>query len=295
MKDSIKEKTANRSRKRSRIKMLLAAAFVILDALLIAECVYSNTHIETEYFDYSSDKIPQSFDGFKIVQISDYHDHGNGFEQKLIGIVKDQQPDIILLTGDLVDSQYTDLEGTKDFLRDVSQIAQCYMVWGNHDMRLTNEQREEISLCCEESGISLLEDRAEYFEIDGERITIAGSSGVLNGSFDELREEIRGRAEDEEGKGFVLWINHYPEDAPYIVEDGTADLLFCGHAHGGLIRLPFINGIYAPGQGLFPEYTSGEYDYGEGKMIVSRGVGNSSFSLRMFDSFHLVVCTLRSE
>lgn len=282
------ENTENQPKKRSRIKTALITLLIIIDALLIAEVIYSNYHIETEQLEYVSDKLPESFDGFKIVQVSDYHDHGDGFEQRLIEEIKANDPDIILLTGDLVDSQYTNIENTKKFLRDAAQIAPCYMVWGNHDMRLTEEQREDISLCCEESGIALLDNKYQTIERNGESIIIAGSTGTLSGAFDEMKSTLKEQAESS----FVLWLNHYPEDATEIVGDGAADLLFCGHAHGGLIRLPFIKGLYAPGQGLFPKYTSGEYDFGGSKMIVSRGVGNSSFSLRMFDSFHLVVCTL---
>lgn len=284
------ENTEKKSKKRSRIKTILIALLIMIDALLVAEVTYSNYHIETELFEYSNDKLPESFDGFRIVQVSDYHDHGDGFEQRLIGEIKENAPDIILLTGDLVDSQYTNIENTKKILRDAAQIAPCYMVWGNHDMRLTEEQREDIARCCEESGIALLDNKYQTIERNGESIIIAGSTGTLSGAFDEMKSTLKEQAESS----FVLWLNHYPEDAPEIVGDGggAADLLFCGHAHGGLIRLPFIKGLYAPGQGLFPKYTSGEYDFGDGKMIVSRGVGNSGFSLRMFDSFHLVVCTL---
>ena len=102
------------------------------------------------------------------------------------------------------------------------------------------------------------------------------------------------------GEDVTIWLHHFPEDFEKIA-DGTksagyqTDLMFSGHAHGGLIGLPFTGGLFAPGQGFFPEYTSGIYTYNGSSMIVSRGLGNSSVTLRLFDPFHLVVCELERK
>ena len=290
-----------KEKKRRLFKAILLLLAAVIDALLIAETVYSNTHISIDSYECESEKVPQSFDGFKIVQISDYHKHGDGFEQKLVEMVSQQQPDIIVLTGDMVDSHLTDINDTMMFFEDISKVAPCYLVWGNHDMRLTDKQMEKLTNCCEDNGIEIVMERAVDIEKGGEHITVAGSYGytVPMGEFSQKLTE----------SPFVIWLNHFPEDAEkilgyeaaYLDENADmvcepfADLMFCGHAHGGLIRFPFKDGLYAPGQGLFPKYTGGEYYFYRGEMIVSRGMGNSGTSLRLFDDFDLVVCTLRSK
>lgn len=299
--DENKKEKKVKKRAPARLRLALLIAVVVIDALLIAETVYSNTHISVDNYEYESEKVPQSFDGFRIVHISDYHRHGDGFEQKLVELVSQQQPDIIVLTGDMVDSQLTSIDDTMMFFEDISKVAPCYLVWGNHDMRLTKKQREKLTTCCEENGIEIVEDKAVDIEKGGERITVAGSYGYIV-PMRELSQKL-------EESPFVIWLNHFPEDAErilgykaaYVDENGElvcepyADLMFCGHAHGGLIRFPFKDGIYAPGQGLFPKYTGGEYYFYRGEMIVSRGMGNSGTSLRLFDDFDLVVCTLKSK
>ncbi len=291
--EKIKKTEKKRLSRRKKIFLIIAGIIVFMTA---AELVRSNYYIQTENIVYKSENVPKGFDGAKIVQVSDYHNHGGSYDGRLIERIREQQPDYIFLTGDIADALRTDIDSAESFLEKVSKIADCYLVWGNHDYNITDGQREEMAQCCEENGITVLENEFTVIERGGDKMLLVGTvSGMDSGFVGDMLEDY------PEEKLFTVWLHHYPEDFYDIAETSEAagsraDLLFTGHAHGGLIRLPYIlNGLYALGQGFFPEYTSGVYEHGSTRMIVSRGVGNSGYTKRFLDPFHLVVCTLESE
>ena len=275
-----------------RRRILLIIGFILL--LIAGEFVRSNLYIEVEEFEYLSKDIPKAFDGVKIVQISDYHNHGGSYDDRLIDNIKEQSPDYIFLTGDIADGIKTDINAANAFLEKVSKVAPCYLVWGNHDYSIPKSKLDKMRKCCKKNKITVLENDYTTLERDGSKIMLVGTDTHLsNGRAAELMHTL------PTDKQFVIWLHHFPEDFEDIVnksgeKNSKADLIFTGHAHGGLIRLPFIKGIYAPGQGMFPDYTSGRYNIGDSAMLVSRGVGNSGYTLRWLNSFHLVVCTLKS-
>lgn len=277
-------------KKRSRRKRV----FIILTVLLlltVGELIRSNNYIQAEEFTFFSNDLPKSFDGFRIVQVSDIHNRSIG---GLVDKIRDQNPDIIVITGDVADAIRTDTDRADELLIAVSEVAPCYLVWGNHDMDISGEERTKMRECCVRHGIRVLENSFVRLEKGGESILIAGTdSDPDSRKFTSMMESF------PKGEEFVIWLHHYPEDFERIIESSEsagsrADLVFAGHAHGGLIRPPFIGGLYAPGQGIFPKYTSGQYNEGESTMFVSRGVGNSGYTLRFLDTFHLVVCELKS-
>lgn len=277
----------NNFKNRNKIRI----AFLIIALLCIAELVYSNTHIDIENFIFKSNDVPAGFDGAKIVHISDYHNHGGSYDERLLKNISVQNPDYIFLTGDIADSICTDIDKANTFLENVSEIATCYLVWGNHDYSIDDKSFEKMKNCAEKNNITVLENEFIYIERNGDKMML---TGTVNTSYEDMLEDY---PDDET---FSVWLHHYPEDFKEISDlseksGSEVDLLFTGHAHGGLIRMPFIKGIYAPGQGFIPEYTSGMYEYNGSDMIVSRGVGNSGYTRRFFNSFHLVVCTLESE
>lgn len=274
--------------KRRRIFLIVLS---VLALLVTAEFVRSNSVIDVERLEYKSEQIPDGFEGARIVHVSDYHNHGGAYEDRLVGKIKEQDPDYIFITGDSADAERTDVDKTNSFLKKLSKISDCFIVWGNHEYAISNDDRESIARCCEENGITVLENEYTVIERNGDKMLVVGTVDTVSEEYDEMLKELPDNID------FTVWLHHYPEDMKYIANTSSqsgnnADLLFTGHAHGGLIRFPFINGLYAPGQGLFPEYTSGRYSYGDTEMIVSRGMGNSGYSKRFFDPFHLVVCTL---
>ena len=288
-----KTKPEKPRKKWSKRRRIVLSVLAVLLVLIIAEFIRSNTVIEVENFVFEREDVPPGFDGVKIVQITDYHNHGGSLDGRLIEKIKEEEPDYIFLTGDMADSVLTDIDKAKAFFEKVSKIADCYLVWGNHEYEIEKSEREQLAECCRENGITVLEDEFIKLGRNGDELLLVGTvSDMESRSIDEMMKKYPG------GEQFVIWLHHYPEDFEKIVDGSKqagsqADLVFCGHAHGGLIRLPFVGGMVAPGQGLFPKYTSGDYYYDGSEMLLSRGVGNSGFTLRFLDPFHLVVCELK--
>lgn len=286
----MEETTERKNPKRKRLVIIVAA--VVL-AAIIAEFIRSNYVIDVENIVYQNSSIPDSFDGTVIVQVSDYHNHGGKYDGRLTEKIKEQNPDYIFITGDIADSILTDTDKANAFLEKISEIAPCYLVWGNHDNELEQRDKDSMTECCKENGITVLDSETVYLQRGEDKILLAGTSDYLySNKADEMMKNYPAQEQ------FTIWLHHYPQDFREIVDMSSqagckADLIFTGHAHGGLFRFPFPNGLYAPGQGLFPEYTSGEYTYNGSEMIVSRGVGNSGYTRRFADSFHLVAVELK--
>lgn len=280
---------------RSKKKLFIRIILLVLLVIIIAEFIRSNTVIDVENITYKNEKIPKGFDGAVIVQISDYHNHGGSYEDRVIEKTAAQKPDYIFITGDIADSIRTDTESANSFLTKLSEISKCYLVWGNHDAELSKEDKEKIKKCCEDNDITVLENQTGYLERNGDKLLLTGTSTELyHPGVDKMLEDY------PEEDIFSVWLHHYPEDIDEILKISEkagckADLVFTGHAHGGLFGFPFPNGLYAPGQGLMPKYTSGEYNIGGSEMIVSRGLGNSGYTMRFADSFHLVAVRLETE
>ncbi len=275
--------------KKVKSKKILIIALIVMVILCIFEMIHSNTYIEVENIIVNSQEIPQNFDDVKIAHISDYHNKSN--YDKLIELISENEVNYIFITGDITDGIRPNTKKSIEFLEKVSKVAPCYMVWGNHDFKIGDNSFNEVKKYAEENGITILENEFTYLERDNEKILLTGTDGI------DYEEMLKNYPEDEI---FSMWLHHYPEDFKTITDDSLraenqVDLLFTGHAHGGLIRLPFIDGLYAPGQSFFPEYTSGRYELNGSQMIVSRGVGNSGYTKRFADPFHLIICTLQSE
>ena len=172
-------------------------------------------------------------------------------------------------------------------MKKLPDICPVYLVMGNQEYNLSQEEREQFVAGCESYGVNVLYNEHTTLTRNGDTISLLGFDNMENDSeaFSQVTED------------FVILLNHYPEDCNYFsktaVQYGThIDIDFTGHEHGGLIRLPFVNGLYAPGQGLFPKYTDGTYDVNDTTLVVSRGVGNSGWTQRFSDPFELVLFTL---
>lgn len=272
-------------------KTILGIAAVALVAIA-AELIRSNIFIDTQTVSFDSDNVQS--DSIRIVQVSDFHNAGEWFEQRVVSEVKELSPDIIVITGDTVDSRLTDFEDAERLLVDLSELADCYLILGNHEQRLADSDIEKLSDMCTENGITLLDDRISVYENGENRLVFVGTSSSVGGGFDQTVSEL-----EKLGEKSVIWLHHFPEDMELIAQQceriGVSQcLMFSGHAHGGLVGLPSRNALYAPGQGLFPEYTGGEYksDNGIVTMLLSRGVGNSGISRRMFNQPHIIVCDI---
>ena len=266
---------------KKRKKQILLGAVLFLAGWTL----WGNTALETNGYLIRSQRLPAEFDGFRIVQISDFHNAG--FGDKVISQVKAAHPDIIVITGDLIDSRRTDVEVALELVRQAVEIAPVYYVSGNHESRV--EEYEELKQGLDDLGVTRLEFQKTTLWRDGASITLMG----LNDPAFLLDPDPFLEAMTPPDDGYSILLSHRPERFETYVDAGV-DLVFTGHAHGGQVRLPLVGGLVAPNQGYFPKYDAGAFTEGNTTMLVSRGVGNSLCPLRFNNRPEIVVATLRS-
>ena len=261
--------------------------------------VWGNTALMTNAVAISSSRIPAAFSGFRIAQVSDLHNAEFGKNNaELLKLLSESRPDIIVITGDLIDANHTDVGIALGFAQESVRIAPTYYVAGNHEV--ASQQYDTLKAGLEEEGVIVLEDEAISLERGGETISLIGLADpdftVKGEMFGEAPVMVSAKLKnlnDGEGK-YTIMLSHRSELFETYVNCGI-DLVFAGHAHGGQFRLPFIGGVIAPNQGLFPKYDAGLYTDGGTNMVVSRGIGNSIIPLRFNNRPEIVLVELNAE
>ena len=263
---------------------------------LLVYLIWGNTALTVSNIKISSSRIPIAFSGFRIAQVSDLHnaEFGKG-NRKLLELLSESKPDIIAITGDLVDAGHTDIGVALDFAKEAVKIAPVYYVTGNHEASLS--QYDELKIELKTIGVIVLEDEAVQLKYDTEEITLIGLSDpdftIKGDVFREapamVRTKLSSLVDDE--SSYTILLSHRPELFESYARC-SIDLVLSGHAHGGQFRLPFIGGLIAPNQGLLPQYDAGLYTSGSTNMIVSRGLGNSIIPIRFNNRPEVVVIEL---
>jgi len=279
-------------------KFIFLAVVAIVLVVLVIWIAWGNTALELNTYTISSSKLPDSFNGYRIAHVSDLHNAEMGKDnEKLLLMLRDADPDMIAITGDLIDSRNTNVEIALQFAQEAMKIAPCYYVSGNHEARVN--EYEELKTGLISAGVIILEDTQTEISIEGQTITLIGvndpsfqtdylfgdSETVMNTKLEELHSE---------NDGFTVLLSHRPELFDTYT-DHDVDLVLSGHAHGGQFRLPFIGGVVAPNQGLFPEYDAGIYTDGNTNMLVSRGVGNSILPFRINNRPEVILIELQTK
>ncbi len=285
--------------KRKKRRVVLTVLLAILVAFSIW-VYWGNTSIQTTKISINSEKVPTSFNGFRIVQVSDLHNAEFGENQsKLLQTVKNISPDMIAVTGDLIDSSHTDVEKAMDFINGAVKIAPVYYVTGNHEA--WTDKYAKLKEQMTKSGVIILSDQGITIKRDGSLIRLLGLNDpdftIKHDMFGEdaamINTKLKDMQKQSENGEYTILLSHRPELFDVYV-DNSIDLVLSGHAHGGQIRLPFLGGLVAPNQGFFPKYTAGVYEKKQTKMVVSRGLGNSIAPVRINNCPELVVITLSS-
>ena len=258
----------------------ITLGILILLTLLIWIYRASYTPIKTQY-QLRSSKLPGVFDGFTIAQVSDFHNQPAG-NQTLLAMLAEAKPDLIAVTGDLIDSRRTNVAISVQFIREAVKIAPVYYVPGNHEGRIPVAYAE-LKTALSKLGVVILENENAIWEQGTDTVTI---TGLLDPRFHIPWPELPSRH-------YRIVLSHRPELFAQYVERGF-DLVLTGHAHGGQFRLPLIGGVFAPQQGLLPKYTAGIHVAKETSMIVSRGLGNAPIIPRINNRPELVLITLES-
>lgn len=276
---------------KKKIRLLICAAILLA---LVAWTVWSNITLDVTEYTIQSQEIPTAFDGFRIAQVSDLHNSAMGKPGgKLLAALQGAQPDIIAITGDMIDSRHTDIPAALEFAAEAVKIAPCYYVPGNHESRISEYETLKQGLL--DLGVTVLENEKVEIHHSGETINLLG---VMDPSFEAdywqvFPEDVMDKnvGDLSQESGFTILLSHRPEMVD-IYAQHSIDLALSGHAHGGQVRLPFVGAVYAPGQGLFPKYDAGLFEKENTTMIVSRGIGNSVIPLRFHNPPELVLITL---
>ena len=263
-------------------KKILAGLFLLL--ILTAWLLWANTALEVNTFVIESEKLPASFDGFRIAQISDLHNAD--FWEEVVAALAESEPDIIVLTGDLIDSGKTDVDAALSFAQQAAAIAPCYAVSGNHEA-WSGDAWDVLRTGLLRAGVVMLENEKVFLTREGETLALMGLSDPAFGA-----DQAAILRELTAGEEYTILLSHRPERMTLYAEAGM-DLVFSGHAHGGQFRFPFVGGLVAPDQGLFPEYDAGRFQRGDTLMLVSRGIGNSIIPLRINNRPELIVAELK--
>lgn len=294
----------NKKNIRSNRKKYIKSAIVLLIVIaLLLFCSYQNRHLETTYYTYKAEHLDAEFDGYRIVQISDLHNAKFGKDnQKLVDRIRECEPDMIVLTGDLVDSNHTNVDRAVQFVDEIVKICPVYYVTGNHAYWLEASEYDELMSGLADAGVVILDDQVVEISRGDAKFRLVGldDRSLSDGTLGTLLNDQAGQKEetaDNENSGekeLTVVLAHEPQYLARYASAGV-DLVFSGHAHGGQFRLPFVGGIVAPDQGFLPEYTAGEYYMNGTEMIVSRGLGNSVIPVRLFNYPEIVCVELKTK
>ena len=279
-------------------KLLLLAILSVIIIALVIWVIWANTALELNAYTITSYRLPKSFDGYRIAHISDLHNTQMGKGNKdLLTMLREADPDMIAITGDLIDSSNTNVDIALQFVQEAVKIAPCYYVTGNHEARVN--EYDELKTGLVSAGVNILEDDSTEINVNGESILLIGVNDpsfqtdyLLGDSESVMRSKLTNLHKNREK--FTLLLSHRPELFDTYA-DHDLDLILSGHAHGGQFRIPFVGGIVAPNQGFFPEFDAGIYTNDNTNMIVSRGIGNSIFPFRVNNRPEVVLVELTSN
>lgn len=278
----------------SKIKMVII--FTVL-ALFVIWIYQTNVTVGTTHYKIESSRLPEAFNHFKIVSVSDLHNAKFGKDNGvIIRAVKEEKPDIIAITGDLVDYSKTDIATAEALVKELVKIAPCYYVTGNHEAWL-GEKYNRLEKILLDASVTVLRDKTVNLTENNQTIQLAGLddpdfSDRASYNQQEILENTL--ADMSLTDDYCVLLSHIPETFGAYVNKNI-DLVLSGHAHGGQFRLPFIGGIIAPNQGFFPKYDAGTYTENNTTMIVSRGLGNSVIPVRFNNRPEIVSVELISR
>jgi predicted MPP superfamily phosphohydrolase len=281
-------------------KFLLKKHVIFIGIIVFLVCFsyFENNNIVISKYNIKSNTLPKGFNAFKIVQISDLHNKVFYKDNNtLVNKIKSQKPDIIVITGDLVDRRKYNEEKALSFIDKIKSIAPIYYVNGNHEG--WSGKFESLEKKLKEEGVFVLRNQSLSYEKGKEEILILGlddpAFNTSNHSEDYMNEGIIKKElfDINKDKKFRILLSHRPELFDLYV-DNNIDVAFTGHAHGGQVIIPFLGGIIAPNQGFWPKYYKGLYTKNNTTMILSRGLGNSIIPQRIFNRPEIVSVTLNS-
>ena len=276
--------------KKSIKSITVVSGLILLVLVVFVYCFAQNNWIKVENMKIEINKLPKELNGLKIAHISDVHLPKNASDiDSIVNLVNGQKPDLIVMTGDIIDSS-ADLNtcGLNRLCKGLSEITKTYAVTGNHE--IMNGLVDEWTSILTVNNVEVIDNEIEIFTKHNKSIAIGGLKEGSEYKLENLKD-----TKDIKDIPMIL-LAHRPE----LFESYSSNsysiiptIVFSGHAHGGQFRMPFFNqGFVAPNQGFFPKYTSGLYNSNNVDMIVSRGLGNSIIPFRINNRPHLPIIEL---
>jgi hypothetical protein len=226
-------------------------------------------------------------DELKIVQITDFHDNKRINKAKMMKEIKELNPDIIVLTGDIIDFKTEDFTNTISLMKGLLKInSHVYFVEGNHELR--NKKGQEFLSYIKKIGINIIDNDCKKVIINGKHINICGVEFLLE------KTDFEKAVSNIENDKYTILLSHSP-NRPLIYVDSRVDLILSGHTHGGQVRLPVVGAIVAPGQGLFPKYDKGVYPLGNTTLYIDSGLGCSVQPIRFLNKVQFSYIIVKGE
>lgn len=274
-------------------KLIALSSLVLLSALIY----FDNTLIKVSHYEIKSDKIPKEFDKFKIIHLSDLHNYGfKSYYIKLIQKINNENPSIIVMTGDMVNKYDRDFEKFLKLAEVLSKKYDIYYIVGNHEKRLRKDDLSLLIKKLHELGIKVLGDEKITIMREKASINIYGldiplSYYKIKNRSSNIYEVVNAVLNNCSEKEYNILLAHNPLYFEEYIKHNV-DLILSGHVHGGMIRLPFIGALLSPERKFFPKYSSGVYAINNKKLIVSRGLGHSKPGIRLFNMPEILSITL---
>lgn len=289
-------------RKKKKKMNFVLLLLLLLIIFFIWRLYVDENLIEVSHFEVESEKIPQSFDGFKIIQISDLHSKEfKNDNEPLVDLIDTENPDIVVLTGDMVTANQSEYTVFFSLVEKISPKYETYYIYGNHEQALDDMHRDIICDFLTEHGVKVLKNESVELIKDNQKIELYGlwyskkyySKGNSSWTLDvEHVTELIGKPTDD---FYTILLSHNPRYYDVYKEWG-ADLTLSGHVHGGMVRFPIVGAIFSPDEGFLPRYDAGLYgNEDDKKLVVSRGLGRGSTGFRLFNRPDLVSITLHKK
>ena len=268
------------------------AVLLVLTALLAAGfLLWGNCSLQTTETALVSPALPPAFDGLRIVELADLHGRvfGRG-SRRLLAAVRRAEPDLICIDGDLFDER-KDLAMLPPLLRGLCAIAPVYYVTGNHEWRVPGLRGilAQMRAC----GVTVLQDDWRVLRRGEDALIVAGTDDPCGPAERKTPAELIADIRAEAGEAaFLLLLAHRNDQLPQWSALGVQAVL-AGHCHGGVVRLPFVGGLFGTDRRLFPAWDAGLYRQGETALYVSRGLGYTNVHFRLFNRPEVAVIVLR--
>lgn len=284
----------------------IAMEYIAMAVLVLATSLYifDNYTVGTKIFRLKEKKIPRSFDGLRILHLSDLHNSNYGINNDLlVKKINQLNPDLVFYTGDMVDERSTERSNFITLAKALSEKYPAYYVTGNHEDSLRQGDKNKLLAEVENLGINILHNEKISLNRDGSEVNLYGlnlESKYYRKTYDRFTRELQLSKEKLEEilgvkeAGYTMMLAHNPLYFDAYSAYG-ADLIFSGHVHGGLIRLPIIGGILSPDRFFNPKYDRGLFEDKGSTMITSPGLGGIKFRFFNRPMIYLVVLESAQE